>query len=326
MPHNLVNFLINDYYINANAGKIAKKCYHSINARSFLQTKYDWDDNTIENIWWNTHAKSLQKLVYHDRIKIQKFVHNHCSTNHRDHKYYDYKPGVCNTCSHSLETEDHILQCKTLKRRRLRKSWYKAIMALDKKKIPLDIRKAICLGLQSWLTKSTHNLEDVLSKFSSNVQHAFHHQSKIGWDHFARGRISLSWGKLINDTFPDDNFDAEVWGTKLIDINFEHLLLFWEHRCQNEHGVTKEEQETILKKKLLNEILHMQQTSLPRNDSDAKILHHDFDELSRLDCKQLQDWMVGAKILYNICKKNIQKVPTYFNDTNRCVEIEVDPG
>lgn len=95
LPQNHVNLIINDHYVNPNAGKIANKCYHSIKARSFLRTKYHWDDSTIENIWWNTHARALQKLEYHDRIRIQKLIHNHCSTNNRDHTYYDYKPGLC---------------------------------------------------------------------------------------------------------------------------------------------------------------------------------------------------------------------------------------
>ena len=75
------------------------------------------------------------------------------------------------------------------------------------------------------------------------------------------------------------HFDAETWGAKIIDINIKYLLLFWENRCLNEHGTTSEEQESKSKTKLLNEILHMQQTSYPRNDNDAKIIHHDFEAL-----------------------------------------------
>ena len=72
-------------------------------------------------------------------------------------------------------------------------------------------------------------------------------------------------------------------GTKLFDIKFEHLVIFWECRYQKEHGITrKEEKESKLNKhKLLNEILHMQQSYYPRNDIDAIFVHHDFDYLLR---------------------------------------------
>jgi hypothetical protein len=326
MPHNQVNVIINEHYVNANLCKIAKKCYSSINTRSFLQTKYDWDDITIENIWWNSHAKALRKLQIHDRIRIQKYIHNHCSTNHRDHKHYDHKPEVCNTCFHSDETEDHILQCKTFTRRKMRKAWIKDIMQLEKKSIPLEIRKAMCLGVKNWLEISTTNQEEIVDKFSNNIQQAFNNQSKIGWDHFVRGRISLTWGAIVNDLSANEQFDTEAWGTKLIDINFKHLLLFWEHRCDNEHGTTKEEQESKLKTKLLNEIRYMQQSSYPRNDNDAKIIHQDFEQLSKLECRQLQDWIVGARIIYQICKKKISTTPRYFTDAIMRQELEGDPG
>ena len=75
------------------------------------------------------------------------------------------------------------------------------------------------------------------------------------------------------------------------------------------HGVTNDEQELKLKQKLLNEISHMEQSSFPCNNPDAKIRHHDFDEVHQLDCKQLQDWMVGAKIIYRLnYAKRIYKI------------------
>ena len=326
MPHNRVNLTINDHHVIANVCKIAKKCYSSINARRFLQAKYEWDDITTDNIWWNVHAKSLRKLQLHNRIRINKFIHNHCSTFSRDHLHYKHKPEACNTCSHSEETEDHILQCKTFSRRKLRKSWTKEILDMDKITIPLNIRKAISLGIKGWLEKSPID-DEMLDNFSTKIQQAFRHQSKIGWDHFVRGRISITWGNLLNDTITKQQFDAEKWGTQIIDINFKYLLLFWEQRCMNEHGTTSEEQESKLKTKLLNEILHMQQTSYPRNENDAKIIHHDFEALSKLNSNQLQDWIVGASIIYNICKKKISNISILYPDAIMCQEIEiVDPG
>lgn len=55
-----------------------------------------------------------------------------------------------------------------------------------------------------------------------------------------------------------------------------------------------------MKAKLLNEVSYMQQSTviIPRNDEDAKIIHHSCDELSNLNCKQLQVWIiVRARII-----------------------------
>lgn len=61
LPSNKVNLTINDHYVNADVNKIVKKCYHSTHARKFLQEKYEWKDSTIDNIWWNVHAKAIQQ-------------------------------------------------------------------------------------------------------------------------------------------------------------------------------------------------------------------------------------------------------------------------
>ena len=66
----------------------------------------------------------------------------------------------------------------------MRKAWIKDNMELQKKIIPVAIRKAMCLGVKNWLEVSTTNHKEILDTFSSNIQQAFNHQSKIGWDHF----------------------------------------------------------------------------------------------------------------------------------------------
>ena len=149
LPHNNVNLTINDHHVNANVNKTVKKCYHSIHARQFLQQKYDWSDDIIDNIWWNVHAKSIKQVSFYDRIRIQKFIHNHVNTNHREHKYYSYKPDACKICKCSTETEDHILQCRTHHHREIRKDWIKEIKDLDTTMIPSDVRQAIVLGVSS---------------------------------------------------------------------------------------------------------------------------------------------------------------------------------
>ena len=85
MTHNKIQLIINDHPVLANVCKTAKKYYHSIQARRFLQEKYYWSDTTIDNTWWNTHAKALRRLLLHDQIRTQKYIHNNCSTNHRNH-------------------------------------------------------------------------------------------------------------------------------------------------------------------------------------------------------------------------------------------------
>lgn len=60
-------------------------------------------------------------------------------------------------------------------------------------------------------------------EFPEDIKRAFLHQSNIGWDHFVRDRISMTWGAFVGNAthsaYP--NYDTEKWGSKLISINFE---------------------------------------------------------------------------------------------------------
>lgn len=104
------------------------------------------------------------------------------------------------------------------------------------------------------------------------------------------------------------------------------MLAFWDDRCKFEHGVSIEEQEIKRKEKLLNEIQHIQRTSHPQHNMDAKILHRDFSELNNLNCNQLQDWIVGARILYKTCRNKLKNIINFSTDKSRCQELEIDPG
>lgn len=47
------------------------------------------------------------------------------------------------------------------------------------------------------------------------LQEAYIHQSNIGWDQFAIGRISITWGNLVKSQLQEKSFDTEAWGSKL---------------------------------------------------------------------------------------------------------------
>lgn len=38
----------------------------------------------------------------------------------------------------------------------------------------------------------------MIYQFAPQIKEADNHQTKIGWDHFVRGRIAITWGNLVN--------------------------------------------------------------------------------------------------------------------------------
>jgi hypothetical protein len=153
-------------------------------------------------------------------------------------------------------------------------------------------------------------------------------QAAIGWEHFVRGRISISWGNIVNKQLSGttDNFNTEAWGSKLVSINFKYILLLWEHRCKEEHGKNAEEIEYNLKRKLLEEIYHIRDKFRSNHFKDNNFINCNLHKLQEQDSGQLQGWLAGARILFNKFKKSIKKVTIFPTDENSIQELENDPG
>ena len=74
------------------------------------------------------------------------------STNKRDNLYYNKCP-YCKECRiEEIEDEDHIIQCLSEKRKKLRADWLAEIKEfLSKSHTPENVKDAMYFGLQSWL-------------------------------------------------------------------------------------------------------------------------------------------------------------------------------
>jgi hypothetical protein len=90
--------------VTANHDAIIRKNFLSTHIRNYYQTKYSWDNTTIENIWWMTHEKALYKQSPGILIFIQKYIHDKLLTNQRQHLFYSYKSNLCSACNQEEET------------------------------------------------------------------------------------------------------------------------------------------------------------------------------------------------------------------------------
>jgi hypothetical protein len=78
------------------------------------------------------------------------------------------------------------------------------------------IRDAICHGFFSWLeSESGRNTRDIppLPQRDTEVMKVYDNQTDIGWQHFARGRMVIEWGTMINNHLATQrryNFNAEL--------------------------------------------------------------------------------------------------------------------
>lgn len=65
--------------------------------------------------------------------------------------------------------------------------------------IPFHIRRAITFGIKSRFEPPySIKLQNAILQLTENIQREFRHQSRIGWGHFNRGRLSITSGSLVN--------------------------------------------------------------------------------------------------------------------------------
>jgi hypothetical protein len=100
------------------------------------------------------------------------------------------------------------------------------------------VRFTICHQVKRWMepgTKSAYNPIDPMLK------KAIEEQEDIGWRQFIRGRLAITWGALMNTLIQQTeipNNTAEIWGMKLVQLNWQYIRRLWHTQNKELHGVT----------------------------------------------------------------------------------------
>jgi hypothetical protein len=125
-------------------------------------------------------------------------------------------------------------------------------------------------------------------------------QLNIGWNHFAIGRWTIEWGSLINQhlaTQSRHQFNAEHWGSKLLSINWKHILLLWNLRNSEVNGETPEKADNIRRQTMIDEILELQSTLKDVSIEDSKLINRDTASLRTMTTTSISTYLYGARML-----------------------------
>jgi hypothetical protein len=246
-----------------------------------------------------------------DKLRIKKFVNNRWATRHRDQKYYKRPTGTshCLQCKLHSETEDHILRCRIPTRQKIRDKWRTEFLKyLSETHTPKAIRDALCHGFFNWL-ESGRNTQDIppLPTRDKDVLTAYDHQTTLGWQHFARGRMTIEWGNIINqhlETKPQHSFNAEHWGAKLVAIHWKHILELWSVRNSEVHGDTLEQTEQVHRTTMIDEIVEIQNAHQHLPASALELISRDKAALQEMSTSSITSYLYGAKMLDESVKKH----------------------
>jgi hypothetical protein len=259
LPINPVTLTINRKAINAHYSKHMSDACHSIKLCQYPQDKHSWSSPTIDNIRWRFHHLARAKQKESEQTILRKFNLDCWPTRYRDNKFYPHKASHCHSCLITTEREDHIICCHAESHKEIREKWLaKLLDFLSELHTPRSFRHCIYHHVEKWMEPLHKNNYEPIDP---TIKLACQQQDAIGWRHFIRGRLSITWGTIINYHLAHNNItdtNAENWGEQIASLNWDYVLRLWNTRNQELHGVDKNEQEQRKKQYMISELRHIQ--------------------------------------------------------------------
>ena len=126
-------------------------------------------------------------------------------------------------------------------------------------KVPTPMASLLIKTIDWWLQKHQSYIPPsfTFSEYSATkhqllhlIVTAFEHQTKIGWAHFLRGRLSKAWQDVIAEYYkeqqPGESFNPQLWTRKTIDQLWDFYISLWHCRNGELHRHDFEEQKWFL--------------------------------------------------------------------------------
>jgi hypothetical protein len=271
-------------------------------------TKEKWSINVFPMVAWLAFSKAFRRLSRPRQITYAKLTHCLLQTNSRNHMYYGTTP-LCPGCNTHEETLQHVWSCDfpaTVAAREAMFDTYKT--TLQDFPTPPQLIEVIVHGIQQWILLQNGGIQRQIAPTIANISlsavtAAYTEQTtKIRWDAFLRGRVSLAWGSAYKVYFKDAT-DAEIqqWLSDLVRANMDLSLALWKHRNTIVHGADVTAQKEKVKRELTEQVVSAYRRYnsdpfiIPRSRAslfEARTLHQRLQQ--DIDC--LRSWLTDIKL------------------------------
>jgi len=271
-------------------------------------TKEKWSIKVFPMVAWPAFSTAFRKLSRPRQITYTKLTHCLLQTNSRNHMYYGTTP-LCPGCNTHEETLQHVWSCDfpaTVAARDAMLDIYKT--TLRDFPTPPQLIEVIVHGIQQWIQLQNGGIQRQIAPTITNISlsavtAAYTEQTtKIRWDAFLRGRISLAWGSAYKVYFKDAT-DTEIqqWLSDLVRANMDLSLALWKHRNTIVHGADVTAQKEKVKRELTEQVVSAYRRYnsdpfiIPRSRAplfETKTLHQRLQQ--DIDC--LRSWLTDIKL------------------------------
>jgi hypothetical protein len=219
--------------------------------QEYLMEKEQWTTHSFQNICWKRQETALKQISKARQAQTEKMCHDLRYTGARHAQWYgEVKPSCM--CGDN-EYWRHVLTCKSLDAELIRAdSWSKLRKGMDKWGMSQDMWLTIDNGVCHYTMNPKKREHDNMPTEPSQpfgptfdaprnrLKVAFRAQSRIGWDNFLKGRLSLDWITCMDHHFQSNG--SKLTGqrciTKLIVSLWEHMDRLWTYRNNRYHENT----------------------------------------------------------------------------------------
>ena len=218
--------------------------------RQYIQTKYNWSEETMNKINWEAHAKALEAQI-NRRVHLTKLVHDCLPTYHRLNRY-DTGIRKCPGCQQADETRDHILRCSYPKYQAWREQFKKAMQDFhDKNRTSPLLITVWNETLEDWFSATSEEVEVSPILFPRAVRQVILQQNRIGWRQIFNGRFAKEWAQVQDVYYSVQRESASEgghtsrrkrketglqWQQKFIQEIWKQWMHLWKSRNELVHG------------------------------------------------------------------------------------------
>ena len=224
----------NESYLANDCQNKLRSISHFPQAKQYIKNKYNWSEKTFNDIEWTIHHKRIRKLGRHSITVKLEYIHQFLPSGKMNFDI-PHKCKYCNKTESTTTPHNHFLQCSQsniIKTKRL--------SLIDNILLniftPQSLINIIIQGFSSY-----YNGQDTTdtSNLLNNELYIAQNQNSIGWDNFARGRISTHFQKEITRHFKREKLKqlSQSWTSIVIGNLIDIHLDAWKDRCQDIHGL-----------------------------------------------------------------------------------------
>jgi hypothetical protein len=159
----------------------------------YLKVKYDWNEQTLNNIYWPSTKTVRLQFSHTKRMQTCKIMHGWLPLAHMRHHITG--TNQCPGCKCNDKTINHFCQCPHPSITEKMTDISKQMRAKGTK---LNIPKDVLHAITQTLTAYTRSTQSINHNYNTAIKTAIKYQQKIGIDMMASGFLSKQWLHTIH--------------------------------------------------------------------------------------------------------------------------------